>query len=95
VADPIPGPIKALEAKPKLTMNAWLIQRFPLPPGVGTTYKFGVVVAANEAAARTAVFNELVNTHGLDSQEHTEGEVVLVPWFGPALPYGKTVLSNG
>lgn len=72
-----------------------MIVSYPLPEGVGMQYRFGVVVAADIAAARTAVFNELVNTHGLDPAEHSEEEIVLSSWFGTSVPYGKTKLYNG
>ena len=76
--------------------DAWLIQSFPLPDGMGVSYRFGVVVEATEAAARTAVFDELVNVHGLDPLDHTEAEIILVLWKSPGtLTYGKAMIYHG
>lgn len=75
-------------------MKTWIIQSFPVPPDKGGSFRFGIVTAADEDAARTAVLKAL-EQQGLDIKELTLDEVGLTEWFDGLNLYGKCLLLNG
>lgn len=54
-------------------METWLVVSFPVPPGTGGTFQFGIVAATNEDEARQLVLDQLkadgVETKGIDPKE--------------------------
>lgn len=75
-------------------MSTWIVLDFPIPPGMGNAYKFGLVTAATEAAAKQLVLDQL-EILGLDLTDITIDAVLLQLWWSIDTPFGKTHLHFG